>query len=56
MRLLVRPVAAADIEDIYLWYETQRDGLGDELRRLVLTIRATGIRNEVTPTSDYNCD
>ena len=28
--LLVRPAAAADIEEAYLWYEKQRTGLGDE--------------------------
>jgi len=30
MNLVVRPIAAADIEDIYLWYDAQRDGLGNE--------------------------
>ena len=30
--VLVRPAAAADIEDAYSWYETQRPGLGDEFR------------------------
>jgi plasmid stabilization system protein ParE len=30
MRLLVRPAAAADIEQAYRWYEQQRAGLGDE--------------------------
>ena len=29
-KLLVRPAAAADIEEAYLWYEKQRAGLGDE--------------------------
>jgi len=28
--LFVRPAAAADIEDAFLWYEAQRAGLGDE--------------------------
>ena len=28
--ILVRPAAAADIEDAFLWYERQRPGLGDE--------------------------
>ena len=30
--VLVRPAAAADIEDAYTWYESQRPGLGDEFR------------------------
>ena len=25
-----RPAAAADVEDAFLWYESQRPGLGDE--------------------------
>lgn len=25
-----RPAAAADVEDAFLWYESQRSGLGDE--------------------------
>lgn len=29
MKLLVRPAAAADIDEAYLWYEAQREGLGD---------------------------
>ena len=30
MRLVVRPAAAADIDEAYLWYEGQRAGLGEE--------------------------
>ena len=30
MQLLVRPAAAADIEETYLWYQRQRVGLGEE--------------------------
>ena len=29
-RVVVRPAAAADIEEAYQWYELQRPGLGDE--------------------------
>lgn len=29
-RVVVRPAAAADIEDAYEWYESQHPGLGDE--------------------------
>jgi plasmid stabilization system protein ParE len=30
MQCLVRPAAAADIDDAFLWYEAQRPGLGHE--------------------------
>ena len=30
--VLVRPAAAADIEEAFFWYESQRPGLGDEFR------------------------
>ena len=30
--VLVRPAAAADIEDTFLWYQNQRLGLGDDFR------------------------
>ena len=36
--ILVRPAAAADIEDAFEWYQTQRFGLGDEFRE---TLRST---------------
>ncbi|MFQ5807626.1 MAG: type II toxin-antitoxin system RelE/ParE family toxin [Phycisphaerae bacterium] len=29
-RVVVRPAAAADIEDAYRWYESQGPGLGEE--------------------------
>lgn len=29
-RVVVRPAAAADIEDAYQWYESQQPGLGEE--------------------------
>ena len=29
-RVIVRPAAAADIEDAYRWYESRRPGLGQE--------------------------
>ena len=28
--LLIRPAAAADLEEAWLWYEDQRSGLGNE--------------------------
>ena len=30
MQCIVRPAAAADIDDAFLWYETQRPSLGHE--------------------------
>ncbi len=30
MQTVVRPAAAADIEEAFLWYEQQRGGLGNE--------------------------
>lgn len=30
MSLVVRPAAAADLEEVFVWYEGQRAGLGDE--------------------------
>lgn len=30
MNLIVRPAAAADMEEAFVWYERQRTGLGDE--------------------------
>lgn len=29
-QVVVRPAAAADIEDAFLWYERQREGLGSQ--------------------------
>ena len=41
--VLVRPAAAADIEDTFLWYQTQRLGLGDEFREaLRFTLNQVG--------------
>ena len=30
MKPVLRPAAAADVEDAYRWYERQREGLGEE--------------------------
>ncbi len=30
MKLLVRPAAAADLDEAFVWYEAQREGLGDQ--------------------------
>ena len=33
--ILVRPAAAADIEEAFEWYQTQRFGLGEEFREVL---------------------
>ena len=40
MSLSVRPQAAADIEDAYSWYESQRPGLGGEFLAAILAVFA----------------
>jgi len=35
MQILIRPAAAADIEDAFVWYEEQRSGLGSEFLKAV---------------------
>lgn len=37
MPLLIRPAAAADIEDAFRWYERQRAGLGNEFVAAIQT-------------------
>jgi plasmid stabilization system protein ParE len=32
---ILRPAAAADVEDAWQWYEARRDGLGDEFLEAV---------------------
>ena len=40
-QLVFRPSAAADVEDAFLWYESQRLGLGEEfLEELELVVQA----------------
>jgi plasmid stabilization system protein ParE len=36
-RVIVRPAAAADIDDAYRWYEQQRAGLGEEFLAVLRT-------------------
>ena len=38
-QVIVRPAAAADIDDAYQWYETQRPGLGEEFLMALKAIR-----------------
>jgi len=38
-QVIVRPAAAADIEDAYHWYESQRPGLGEEFLRALSVTR-----------------
>jgi plasmid stabilization system protein ParE len=35
MVVLIRPAAAADIDDAFVWYERQRPGLGEEFLEAV---------------------
>ena len=37
-RVVVRPAAAADIEDAYRWYESRQPGLGEELLTALASI------------------
>ena len=38
MHVVVRPAAAADIDEAYLWYEGQRTGLGHEFLAAAQTL------------------
>ena len=38
MRIVVRPAAAADIDEAFLWYEGQRPGLGHEFLAAAQTL------------------
>jgi hypothetical protein len=35
MQIVIRPAAAADIEDAFVWYDQQRSGLGSEFLKAV---------------------
>lgn len=41
-QVIVRPAAAADIEDAFRWYESRRSGLGDEF-----LLALTSTRNRI---------
>ncbi|HEV2436364.1 MAG TPA: type II toxin-antitoxin system RelE/ParE family toxin [Verrucomicrobiae bacterium] len=45
-RAIIRPNAEADVREAWLWYESQRAGLGDEL---LIDIRAAIRRLESDP-------
>lgn len=49
MRLIVRPEAARDLNEAFLWYEAQRLGLGDEF---LLEIESAFNNIQTNPT-DY---
>ncbi|MBI4461190.1 MAG: type II toxin-antitoxin system RelE/ParE family toxin [Acidobacteria bacterium] len=49
MRPILRPAAAADIEEAFLWYERQRAGLGDDF---LAAVQAT-LDNIVTHPITY---
>ena len=38
MKLLLRPAAAADLDQAYVWYESQQVGLGDEFLEAVIRV------------------
>ena len=48
-KLLLRPAAAADIEEAYRWYERQRVGLGEEF----LTTVDAALRDIVEHPATY---
>jgi len=37
--VIIRPAAAADIDEAFLWYERQRPGLGEEFLTALETVR-----------------
>ena len=39
MEIIVRPAAAADIDEAFVWYERQRPGLGEEFLAAVQATR-----------------
>jgi hypothetical protein len=41
--ILVRPAAAADIDQAFLWYERRRPGLGDEFLAALQGIEVLGL-------------
>ncbi len=47
--ILIRPAAAADIDEAFLWYERQQAGLGDEF----LTAVQSALENVVAHPSRY---
>lgn len=54
-RVVVRPAAAADIEDAFLWYERQRGGLGyDFVRALRGTMELILLHPEAFPVVHRN--
>ena len=42
---IVRPAAAADIEDAYQWYESQRPGLGEDFLAALRLLRDRVLEN-----------
>jgi plasmid stabilization system protein ParE len=49
---VLRPAAAADVEDAWRWYEAQREGLGDEFLDVVrATLESTRAYPESAPVA-----
>ena len=51
-RIIVRPAAAADIEDAYQWYESQQPGVGEEF---LVALNATAIKLSNIPKRFLSC-
>ncbi len=49
MPILIRPAAAADIDEAFLWYERQQAGLGEEF----LTAVQSALDNIVAHSTKY---
>ncbi len=55
MQLILRPAAAADIEDAITWYEQQRSGLGTEFLEAVnLALSAVAENPRLAPLIQRN--
>jgi plasmid stabilization system protein ParE len=47
---ILRPAAAADVEEAWRWYESRREGLGDEFLEVVgETLEAVRVHPEAAP-------
>ncbi|MEW6746820.1 MAG: type II toxin-antitoxin system RelE/ParE family toxin [Planctomycetota bacterium] len=45
MSLVIRPAAAADLDEAFLWYEAQRTGLGSEFLNAVEQVFHAALEN-----------
>ena len=50
MSIILRPAAAADVEEAFRWYEARRDGLGDEFLQVVQSrLQSIGLHPQAAP-------